>query len=353
MCVKQNSYAQEITDSTILWQIETLDANKYIGFILSETNSEIKFRSLSIGDIKIPTHTIIRKTELLKSSLKKKQKKDPDVVLEPEELWLVETTHGNIFTGKIISQNNDSLSIKTNELGILNIPSHQIKRKKVIKQSQILGGELWMDNPQATRYFWSPNGYGLKKGEGYYQNVWVWFNQVSYGLSSNFSIGLGLMPNFLINGPTPIWITPKFSVPIVNEKLNIGGGMLLGSLVGSNEDIDTENANYGIAYGVLSYGSKDVNITFGSGWGMVSGEWAKNPIVTVSVMARITRRGYFLSENFILPIDNGTVVLLSFGARTVWNKSSIDYGLFIPIAEGIDNMFAIPWLGFVIPFGNY
>lgn len=347
LCFAQNNYAQAVSDSTTLWQIETLDGNKYVGFILSIKNSKIEFRTVSVGDIKIPAHTIVRKTKLSKSSANKTEK------LDPNDLWLVETINGNVFTGQIVSQNTDSLQLQSNELGKVTILISQIKRKKLIKQSQLKGGQLWMDNPQATRYFWSPNGYGLKKGEGYYQNVWVWFNQVSIGVSPNFSIGLGLLPNFLLGGPTPVWITPKVSIPIVKEKINLGGGILLGTIGGANGDFETENANYGIAYGVLSYGSKDANITLGSGWGMASGEWAKEPILTFSAMARLTHRAYFLTENFYLPTGNSALVLLSFGGRTVWNKISIDYGLFIPFAEGMDNLIAIPWLGFVIPFGNY
>lgn len=347
LCIAQNSYSQEIIDSTKLWQIETLDGNKYIGFILSVSNNKIAFRTVSIGDIKIPIHTIVRKTELYKNS------KNKPIQLSENEIWLVETIHGNVFTGKITSQKIDSLQINTNELGQLTIHTNQIKRKKVIKQKQIKGGQLWTDNPQSTRYFWSPNGYGLIKGEGYYQNVWVWFNQISYGFSSNFSIGLGLMPNFLINGPTPIWITPKFSLPLIEEKINIGGGMLLGAIASTNTEIDTKNANFGIAYGVFTIGSKDANITIGSGWGMASGNWAEEPVITLSAMARLTKRGYFLTENFYLPIDNQGLLLLSFGGRTVWSKSSLDYGLFIPFVEEMGTLIAIPWLGFVIPFGNY
>jgi hypothetical protein len=54
----------------------------------------------------------------------------------------------------------------------------------------------------------------MNKGEGYYHNFMVFINQATYGVTDNISIGGGLVPLFLFGGLTPVWITPKVSVPI-------------------------------------------------------------------------------------------------------------------------------------------
>ena len=92
-------------------------------------------------------------------------------------------------------------------------------------------------------------------------------------------------------------------------------------------------------------------MSLGLGYGFIDGELADIPAINVGVMMRTGKRGYFLSENYIIPTDP-TLVLLSFGGRSIIQKVGLDYGLFIPIAEDIGDFVAIPWLGLTIPFGK-
>ena len=99
-------------------------------------------------------------------------------------LWRIETIDGNEFIGVLINQNDQQVWIKTDILGEISIIRKNILLMEVLKRDQLVKGEYWFKNPHATRYFYGPNGYGLRKGEAYYQNTWVLFNQLSYGLSS-------------------------------------------------------------------------------------------------------------------------------------------------------------------------
>lgn len=148
-------------------------------------------------------------------------------------VYRVETTDGNEFIGTIVSQDETQIILRTKEFGDITISKAAIKKMAPIKVSQMKGGTYWFENPQSTRYFWQPNGYGLKKGEGYYQNVWIFFNQVSVGITDNFLIGAGIVPLFLFAGSSsPVWIAPKFSVPIKKDKFNMGAGALMGTVLG-------------------------------------------------------------------------------------------------------------------------
>jgi hypothetical protein len=265
-----------------------------------------------------------------------------------DSLYHVETTDGNEFIGTLISQDDQSLTIKTDKLGVITIRESDVKDMGIIQQSSIKGGKVWFHNPQSTRYFWQPNGYGLKKAEGYYQNVWIFGNQVSAGVSDRFSIGAGLVSLFLFSGaPTPVWVTPKFSIPLQKDKVNLGLGILAGTVLGA-EDFDggNVNSNFGIAYGVTTFGSRDKNLSVGLGYGYASGEWASSPTVTVGFMIRTGDRGYIISENYIF----NDVVLLSLGGRRLVKKVAIDFGLMSPQTANGDGFFALPWLGFSIPF---
>lgn len=261
-------------------------------------------------------------------------------------LWLVETEDGNEFMGTLVDEDDSQLILLTEIYGRVHIPISQIKTRRVLKKSSLIEGEHWFDNPYATRYFFMTNGYGLKKGEAYYQNTWILFNQMNYGITNNISIGGGLVPLFLFAGaPTPVFLTPKITLPIVKDKFNVGAGAILGYVLG-------EGAGFGIGYGAMSLGNRDRNLTLGAGWAYADSQWANSPTLTLSGMIRVGRKGYLLTENYYIGIEGSSVGILSFGGRSVQKRLAVDYGLFIPLGAEIGTFIAIPWLGIAIPFGN-
>lgn len=260
----------------------------------------------------------------------------------------VETTDGNTYIGFIVEENSETIRVKTDKLGTISIPRQDIKRINLLSAMQSKDGTYWLDNPQATRYFWSPNAYSLKAGEGYYQNVWILANQVIYGITDHFSAGVGMVPLFLFDGaPTPAWITAKYSVPVVENKFNLGVGALGGTVIGVEEE---DNTTFGILYGIATIGSKDRNLNIGLGWGFADGEIAKNPTLNISGMIRIGPKGYLMTENYIIGTPEETVVVTMVGARSMIRRVGLDYGLVIPFSSEMDSFVAVPWLGFTIPF---
>ncbi len=258
----------------------------------------------------------------------------------------VQLKDGNAFVGTIVETNSSVLVIITERYGRLTLQQADISHVEVLNKAKMVDGALWGENLQATRHLWAPNGYGLKKGEGYYQNIWVLFNQVSVGLSDNFSMGIGTVPLFLFSGTaTPIWVTPKFSVPVKKDKLNMGGGALLGTVIG-------DDISFGIAYGLTTIGNRDKNITLGLGWGFGNDGWASSPTITLSTLVRTGPKGYFVSENYYIDAGGEPLVLISAGGRRMINKFSLDFALAIPFSQDLDSFIAVPFLGFSVPFGH-
>ena len=263
-------------------------------------------------------------------------------------VYRIEMNDGNVFTGQLLEQDQEKVLLRTATIGEVTILRRDIKKMTAVQGGSLRGGKVWFENPQSTRYFWSPNGYGLRRGEAYYQNVWVLFNQSSVGITDNFSIGVGMVPLFLFAGaPTPVWITPKVSFPIVRDKINIGAGALVGTVLG--EEGDGESA--GILYGLSTFGSRDKNLTVGLGYGFAGGEMASTPVVSLSGMLRTGTRGYLLTENYVIHTGGETYALIMVGGRRIIQKTGLDFGLVIPAGIGGD-IIALPWLGFTIPFGN-
>lgn len=258
----------------------------------------------------------------------------------------IETLDGNEFMGQIVREDSLKIVLKTEKLGEISIFKADIKNFNTVEVQQIKDGKYWFPNPQSTRYFWSPNGYGLNKGEGYYQNIWVLWNQFAYGLTDNFSIGVGIIPTFFFGAPTPVFATAKFSIPVVEDKFNVAAGAIVGGVIGESE------SGIGLLYGLATVGSPDANVTLGMGYGFAGGEWAKAPMININGMFRVSNRGYIITENYVISAGGEGVVLISFGGRSIIKKAALDYGLFLPLSADIDQFIAIPWLGFTLPFGK-
>jgi hypothetical protein len=274
-----------------------------------------------------------------------------EAISDTSRLWVVVTNDGNEFVGYIKENTQEYLRLETVSLGLINIPKANIRKIRAANpNTKIVDGEAWLANPQSTRYFWAPNGYGLKAGEGYYQNIWILFNQFSYGITDHVSIGVGLVPLFLFGGdvPTPIWFTPKFSIPISEDRFNLGGGALIATVIGGGDG----GTGVGIAYGVSTLGSRDKNVTLGLGYGFADGGWANSPTITLGGMTRLGKRGYLLTENYFIGTPFDPILILSFGGRVVWPNFSLDFGGFIPsTSDGLEPL-VIPWLGFSVPLGK-
>lgn len=258
----------------------------------------------------------------------------------PEYVFLV-LQNGTELKGRLLRQENDSISLEVEGVGLLSVAMSNVRSMRKMPYRSYGGSEFFYHNLQATRYFFSPNGFGLKKGEAYYQNTWIFINQASYGFSDNFTLGVGVVPLFLFAGaPSPVWITPKLSFPVREDVLNIGVGGLFGTVLGFEE------ATFGIGYGSLTLGDRDRNLNLAVGYGMAGGEWSSVPNITLSGMLRLGRKFYLLSENYFVP--DAEVALFSIGGRSFLERASIDYGLVIPSGTGV--FVGIPWLGFTIPF---
>lgn len=261
-------------------------------------------------------------------------------------MYQIKTKQGNIFVGKILKQDASEVIIFSKELGTIHISQANIKRilsMKAVKKRQY---SLWGSNIQSTRYLFAPNGYGLEKNQGYYQNVGVLINSFAVGLGKGVSIGGGFIPMFLFGGgPTPVWVTTKVSIPVVKNKFNMGVGALMGTVLGDSE------SGFGMVYSISTFGTRDKNISVGMGYGYAGGHWAQTPLVNLSAMVRTGARSYLITENYFVVLD-GVMVIISAGGRWMVKNVGLDYGLLMPVFGGSDTFVGIPWLGITIPFGE-
>ena len=81
-------------------------------------------------------------------------------------IYRIETKDGNTYMGQILSEDSVKVMLDSDQLGKINIRKSDIKKMLPIEPDNIKDGKYWFDNLKATRYFYSPNGHALKKGEG-------------------------------------------------------------------------------------------------------------------------------------------------------------------------------------------
>ncbi|MGC8803703.1 MAG: hypothetical protein ACP5PS_08035, partial [Bacteroidales bacterium] len=249
--------------------------------------------------------------------------------------------------GHILQQDSLQVVMQTSVLSRLEIPRTKIKRLEEINTSQLKKGEYWFDNPHSSRYLIGPSAFNLKKGEGYYQNTWIFLNSFNVGLTNHISIGGGLefLSTFgsLTQGDfRPIFfLTPKVSFQ-VSERFHAGGGILY-------IHVPNNDANGGICYGMATYGNTNSNITAGLGWFFSDFSFNSRPVATLSGMKRISRKVGLVSENWIVPF-NGYTGIFSYGIRFFGEKIAVDLA-FINNRDIFEFLFiGIPYVDFVVKF---
>lgn len=264
-----------------------------------------------------------------------------------DSLSVVEMKDGSIYTGTIISQDAAFMTLETKN-GTLQLKQAEVKSNQILPASRFRNGVYWPESPHTSRHFWGPSGYGLKKGEGYYQNIGIMFNQVSYGLTDHFTMGIGIAPIFLVRAPvefTPIWLTPKLNFPYKNGKGAFGVGAIYYSFLGELGN------GVGVVYGVNTFGGKDKQVTLGIGYGYSSENGlGSSPSFSLSGLWRTSRKWSLVTENYYINSGSEGFGLISMGGRYSAKRLAIDAGGFIPLNLFFDNPIILPWLGIAIPF---
>lgn len=263
--------------------------------------------------------------------------------IDTTKTYQIELMDGSELIGIIFAQDSSTYKIKTFSIPQLSVFKTSVRKIKLIENKVVINGATVVPNPNPTRYFFAPSAFNLKKGEGYYQNTYLLLNSINYGLSDHFSIGasMELISTFSTLGLnwSPIWlITPKVGVEIARN-VNVGAGLLMAGM--------GFKGGFQLAYGLVTYGTTENNVTLALSTGWIDGDYMQNPPLTVNGMFRMGRRTAFVTENWIVP-DVGS--LYSYGVRFFGSKISVDLG-FINNRDIMDAiLIGIPYVDFVVKF---
>ncbi|MCX6257802.1 MAG: hypothetical protein NTW49_07915 [Bacteroidia bacterium] len=253
-------------------------------------------------------------------------------------LYEITTISGSSIYGKIIERYPDRIVVTTKDLGTITVQINNISILEKIKPTAEKAGEYWFTNPNSTRYLIGPSAINLKRGEGYYQNIYLVGNTFNYAFSDHVTLGGGFEITSLFQG-NPIYLFQSKVSTHITGKFYTGGGILLAGISG-------ENGNFGVVYGVGTYGDEDDNITLGIGYGYEDFELVNKPILTLGAMCRLSKGFGLVTENWLVQ-KYGVV---SYGIRFMGKKMTVDLA-FLNNAD-IADFFVIgmPFIDFVVKF---
>ncbi len=261
-------------------------------------------------------------------------------------IYKIVTLDGRTTIGRLVREDETSVTLGVEQFGMVTIMRENIRTITEIAEEDFVDGRFWFPNPVSTRYLFAPNAFPMKQGSSYYQNTWIFFNNFNYGITDRFSIGAGTVPIFLLGvSALPIWLLPKYSLPMVTDKFHLSVGGVIGGVIGSG------GGAAGLLYGTATVGDRNSNFSLGAGFGYVDDGFSSKPVLNASGMHRLSSRGYLISENYAMPVDNGYEGIISAGYRYAAETFSVDFALLRPTGT-TGGFIGIPWLGVTLPFGN-
>lgn len=285
---------------------------------------------------------------------------------------------GNTVDGRIVDITEDYFLIDVGLMGSIKIDKRDILNIENIQQESV--GELETNqrakdiNPQSSRYFFSPSAHQLKQGDGYYHNVGIMYNSVSFGLHDNMTAGITF---------TPIGVggTLKFGGKITENLSISAGGMAVFSFYSSSspnpEFFRRIDGPLAIPFANITLGSERRNFSFNYGLALLKASIVdsyetdvisrNSHMFNISSMIEITPRAWMLMEAYYIrqlnrdvttiiseynimynlgPADHSTLLV---GFRRANANRTMLWDLGIMNVVWNDVYFPLPWAAITIP----
>lgn len=266
--------------------------------------------------------------------------------------------------GLIQRETPDRLVLTTLAGAVVEVERAQVASMRPAR-GQVVDGQFWKADSNATRLFFAPTGRSLDKGTGYIGVYEFLLPFVQYGVSDRFSIGAGTPLIFFGDeSGRPVWVTPKYQV-YKGRRTSAAVGVMHFFVLG-------ESSRVGLAYAAATIGAHDNALTIGGGWAYAryeetdalicpvgppgmpmsctserTTEVVGAPVLMVGGERRVRRNLKIITENYAFQ-DGG---VLSVGVRFLGERLSADLGVFAPIT-GEDVFVLAPIVNFVWTFGR-
>jgi hypothetical protein len=105
----------------------------------------------------------------------------------------------------------------------MTVPIERIVELRAVR-GRIVGGELWREDPHASRLFGGPTARSVRRGHGYFTLHQIWIPSVQVGVTDRFSVGAAtpLLPVFK---DQPLAVTPKLQL-FAGDRVQVAAGTI-------------------------------------------------------------------------------------------------------------------------------
>jgi len=216
---------------------------------------------------------------------------------DPDKTYLVIKNDGARYIGNIISENAQEVIIKTENLGEVAIPKHEIKEIRELNENEVdRNGQIIEESKFASRYYLSSSAYPLRKGNNFI--IWNLYGpDVQFGISDNISMGI-----------TTTWVgVPIFGSAKYSFLKDKNIGFSVGAMLGTGSWAAPE---FGLAvpFGTVTFGQYERNLSLSVGHGFYYDDETDSDQATffsVAGTTRISNRVSLVLDSFIFAeLDN-------------------------------------------------
>lgn len=174
---------------------------------------------------------------------------------EPGGLVKVVLDDETVLNGQIKFVTADTVGLMTPSGVAIALPETKIRDLHASLLSNGRGGKYYRADPNSTRLLFAPTGRGLRSGQGYFADYWIFFPTLAIGMSDFLGVGAG-MSIFPGASSQLLYVAPKISFT-PSESFSFATGFLyLG--IPESDDIT-------LGYGVITLGSSEAALTGGFG----------------------------------------------------------------------------------------
>lgn len=138
-----------------------------------------------------------------------------------EDYLLIRTHDGNGYADRMLGSDGAMVVIETRVSPELVFARGKVERMRFVSSEHARPDFLLEGIPVAEGYFVNNSAYGVPVGTGYYSSVPLLHHQVSFGLSEYIFVRGNRFLDFY---DYPMWVTPKTSVPVLKDAVQVALG---------------------------------------------------------------------------------------------------------------------------------
>jgi len=241
----------------------------------------------------------------------------------------------DFYVGLLISFTENDLTMNF-LAGSINLKFENIDQILIVDPNN--KESVWFTNHSRNRLFLYPTAIANEAGTGYYQNIYVFFSNLSYTPFKGLSFNL-----FFSNIPQ---LTFDENIYALGFKYNFSPIKNINFAVSANRYGNFIDQGFNVTtfstLGTIKL--KRADFTAGLGFGSI-GDEISDPVILLGLQARLTERLILISENFTIPGIESAIY--SFGPRFLGKRISADLGFFLS-PEDFES--AIPFVAFTTTF---